>query len=52
MVGSYEQIAEALLDYVAILLIRGYDPEGDAIDYVNIIGLVREQTRDHRSQVA
>jgi alkanesulfonate monooxygenase len=56
LVGSHEQIAEALLDYVAIgvttLLIRGYDPEGDAIDYANIIGLVREQTGDHRSQVA
>jgi alkanesulfonate monooxygenase len=56
LVGSYEQIAEALLDYVAIgvttLLIRGYDPEGDAIDYATIIGLVREQTGDARSQVA
>jgi alkanesulfonate monooxygenase len=47
LVGSYEQIAEALLDYVAIgvstLLIRGYDPEGDAADYARIIGLVRDQ---------
>ena len=47
LVGSYEQIAEALLDYVAIgvttLLIRGYDPEGDAADYVRIIELVRNQ---------
>jgi alkanesulfonate monooxygenase len=47
LVGSYEQIAEALLDYVAIgvstLLIRGYDPEGDAADYERIIKLVRDQ---------
>ncbi len=47
LVGSYAQIAESLLDYVAIgvstLLIRGYDPEGDAVDYANIIRLVREQ---------
>jgi alkanesulfonate monooxygenase len=47
LVGSYEQIAEALLDYVAIgattLLIRGYDPESDAADYAKIIKLVREQ---------
>jgi alkanesulfonate monooxygenase len=47
LVGSYEQIAEALLDYVAIgvttLLIRGYDPEEDAADYATIIDLVRQQ---------
>jgi alkanesulfonate monooxygenase len=47
LVGSYEQVAEALLDYVAIgattLLIRGYDPEEDAADYATIIRLVREQ---------
>jgi alkanesulfonate monooxygenase len=47
LVGSYEQIAEALLDYVAIgvttLLIRGYDPEDDAADYATIIKLVRQQ---------
>jgi alkanesulfonate monooxygenase len=47
LVGSYEQVAEALLDYVAIgvstLLIRGYDREADAADYATIITLVREQ---------
>lgn len=47
LVGSYQQIAESLLDYVAIgvstLLIRGYDPEGDAADYARIINLVRDQ---------
>jgi alkanesulfonate monooxygenase len=50
LVGSYEQIAEALLDYVALgvstLLIRGYDPEADATDYARIISLVRAQTGD------
>jgi alkanesulfonate monooxygenase len=55
LVGSYEQIAEALLDYVAIgattLLIRGYDPEADAADYATIIRLVREQA-DKASLVA
>jgi alkanesulfonate monooxygenase len=48
LVGSYEQIAEALLDYVAIgvttLLIRGYFPEEDAADYARIIALVRDRT--------
>jgi alkanesulfonate monooxygenase len=47
LVGSYEQIAEALLDYVAIgvttVLIRGYDPESDAADYAKIIRVVRAQ---------
>ncbi|MBV9919505.1 MAG: LLM class flavin-dependent oxidoreductase, partial [Pseudonocardia sp.] len=37
LVGSPEMAAEALLDYVDIgvttLLIRGFDPLGDAIDY-------------------
>jgi alkanesulfonate monooxygenase len=48
LVGSYEQVAEALLDYVSIgvttLLIRGYFPESDAADYARIIRLVRAQT--------
>jgi alkanesulfonate monooxygenase len=48
LVGSYEQVAEALLDYVAIgvttLLINGYVPEDDAADAARIIALVREQT--------
>lgn len=47
LVGSYEQVAEALLDYVAIgvttLLINGYEPERDAADSARIISLVREQ---------
>ena len=53
-VGSYEQVAEALLDYVAIgvstLLIRGYHREADAADYATIITLVRE--RAGRARVA
>jgi alkanesulfonate monooxygenase len=56
LVGSYEQIAEALLDYVALgvstLLIRGYDPEADATDYATIISLVRAQTDGDDSLVA
>lgn len=56
LVGSYEQIAEALLDYVAIgvstLLIRGYGPEADAADYAKIIKLVRKQADDDQSLVA
>ncbi len=48
LVGSYEQVADALLEYVKIgvttLLIRGYFPEEDAADYARIIRLVRAQT--------
>jgi alkanesulfonate monooxygenase len=48
LVGSYEQVAESLLDYVALgvstLLIRGFDPLADARDYGNLVRLVREQT--------
>lgn len=47
LVGSYEQVAEALLDYVAIgattLLINGYEPERDVADCGRVISLVREQ---------
>jgi alkanesulfonate monooxygenase len=36
-----------LLDYVAIgattLLIRGYDPPPDAVDYAHLVHLVHEQ---------
>ena len=53
LVGSYEQVAESLLDYVAVgattLLIRGYDPLADAADYASLIRLVHEQVgRRHR----
>ena len=49
LVGSPETVAQALLDYVDIgvttLLIRGYDPLDDAVDYGrHLIPLVREGT--------
>jgi alkanesulfonate monooxygenase len=48
LVGSYEQVAESLLDYVSAgasaLLIRGYEPLADAAAYGNLIRLVHEQT--------
>ena len=56
LVGSYEQVAEALLDYVHIgvstLLIRGYAPEEDAVDYATIISLVRDQVDGRRQASA
>jgi alkanesulfonate monooxygenase len=49
LVGSYEQVAESLLDYVGLgvstLLIRGFYPLEDARDYGNLVRLVREQHR-------
>jgi alkanesulfonate monooxygenase len=48
LVGSYEQVAESLLDYVKLgvgtLLIRGFSPLADARDYGTLVRLVREQT--------
>ncbi|UGQ12130.1 LLM class flavin-dependent oxidoreductase [Yinghuangia sp. ASG 101] len=48
LVGSYEQVAESLLDYTALgvgtLLIRGFDALADARDYGRLVTLVREQT--------
>jgi alkanesulfonate monooxygenase len=45
LVGSYEQVAESLLDYVSLgvstLLIRGFSPLADARDYGTLIDLVR-----------
>ncbi len=50
LVGSYEQVAESLVDYVGVgvstLLIRGFDPLADAQDYGTLVRLVREQTAD------
>jgi alkanesulfonate monooxygenase len=48
LVGTPETVAQALLDYVDIgvttLLIRGYDPYEDAVDYGrDLIPLVREE---------
>ena len=50
LVGTPETVAAALLDYVDLgattLLIRGYDPYDDAIDYGReLIPLVREEVR-------
>jgi len=47
LVGTPEQVAEALLDYydigISTFLIRGFDPLEDAIDYgANLIPLVRK----------
>jgi alkanesulfonate monooxygenase len=60
LVGSYEQVAESLLDYVAAgastLLIRGYDPLADATAYGQLIRLVHDQVDDdldgYRSRLA
>lgn len=45
LVGTAEQVAESMLDYVDIgvstLLIRGYDPFEDVADYAEVIRLVR-----------
>jgi alkanesulfonate monooxygenase len=48
LVGSYETVAQALLDYVGIgcelLSIRGWDPLNDAIDYARyVLPLVRQE---------
>jgi alkanesulfonate monooxygenase len=50
LVGTPETVAEALLDYIDLgattLLIRGYDPYEDAVDYGReLIPLVREEVR-------
>ena len=45
LVGSYETVAQALLDYydigVTTMLIRGYEPFRDAVDYGRLISIVR-----------
>lgn len=50
LVGSYEQVAESLLDYVDLgvstLLIRGFDPLADARAYRRLIDLVRAGAGD------
>jgi alkanesulfonate monooxygenase len=58
LVGTPEQVAEALLDYydlgVTTLLIRGFDPLNDAIEYGReLIPLVRaEVARRERDRAA
>jgi alkanesulfonate monooxygenase len=56
LVGTPETVAQALLDYVDIgvttILIRGYDPLDDAIDYGrHLIPLVRQELA-HRAATA
>lgn len=50
LVGTYEQVAEGLLDYVDLgvttLLIRGFDPLEDATKYGRVIDLVRAGARN------
>jgi alkanesulfonate monooxygenase len=48
LVGTPETVAQAILDYVDIgvttILIRGYDPYNDAVDYGrHLLPLVREE---------
>jgi alkanesulfonate monooxygenase len=57
LVGSYETVAQALLDYVDIgcelLSIRGFDPLHDAIDYGrNLLPLVRQELAHRTSGAA
>jgi alkanesulfonate monooxygenase len=58
LVGTPEQVAESLLDYydigVTTLLIRGFDPFNDAVDYGReLIPLVRAEVarRDREAAV-
>jgi alkanesulfonate monooxygenase len=56
LVGTPETVAQALLDYVDIgvttLLIRGYDPYDDAVDYGrDLLPLVRQELA-HRARAA
>lgn len=54
LVGSPETVAAAIIDYVEIgvdtVLIRGYDPLDDAIDYGrHVLPLVRQEVEHRRS---
>ncbi|MGC4108849.1 MAG: LLM class flavin-dependent oxidoreductase [Nocardioides sp.] len=55
LVGSYEQVADALLDYVDLgvttLLIRGFSPLADAAAYGPLISLVRAGARRRATAV-
>ncbi len=54
LVGSPETVAEALLEYVDIgvstILIRGYDPLDDAIDYGRDLLPIVRQEMAHRER--
>jgi alkanesulfonate monooxygenase len=47
LVGSHEQVADALIEYVDVgastLLIRGYEPYADAVAYGEVISIVRDR---------
>jgi alkanesulfonate monooxygenase len=47
LVGSYEQVADSLIEYVdagaSTLLIRGYEPYADAVRYGEVISIVRDK---------
>src|SRR6201995_186562 len=47
LVGSYEQVADSLVEYVDAgadtLLIRGYEPYADAVRYGEVISIVRSK---------
>jgi alkanesulfonate monooxygenase len=56
LVGSYEQVAESLIDYVNIgattLLIRGYDPLADAVNYGRLVQLVHAELATRSTRIA
>jgi alkanesulfonate monooxygenase len=57
LVGTPEQVAESLLEYwelgVSTILIRGFDPLEDALEYGRyLIPLVREEVRRRQSALA
>ena len=57
LVGTPETVAQAILDYVDIgattILIRGYDPYDDAIDYGRqLLPLVRDEVARHDAETA
>ncbi len=55
IVGSYGQVAAALLDYVEVgvsTFVLGHDPLADAADCAAVIALVREQADTGRHLVA
>ena len=57
LVGTPETVAQAILDYVDIgattILIRGYDPYDDAIDYGRqLLPLVRDEVAGRDAEVA
>jgi alkanesulfonate monooxygenase len=56
LVGTPEQVAESLLDYIDIgvttLLIRGYDPADDPNGYKEVISIVRDEVAHRDGQVA